>query len=67
MRTGVRADCLVTTCSLYKRVGVMDKVAVVAAVRACFVARRRREVERTRWRRRQRMRRYRAFAKRQAR
>ena len=27
------ADCLVTTCSLYKR--------VVAAVRACFVARRR--------------------------
>ena len=44
----------------------MDKVAVVAAVRACFVARRRREVERMRWRR-QRMRRHQAFVKRQAR
>ena len=42
----------------------MDKVAV-AAVRACFIARRRREVERMRWR--QRMRQYQAFAKWQAR
>ena len=56
------ADCLVTTCTLYKRVGVMDKVVVVA-VQACFVARRLREVELMRWRRRHRMRRCRAFAK----
>ena len=45
----------------------MDKVAVVAAVRAYFVAKRRRVDERMRWRRIQRTRRRRAFVRRQAR